>query len=757
MDTMSTTLLKNAREIRSKRISELQKRRRQGDDGTGGSPPRPTARTSGKPPIVSPSSPRRSSSWEVGPFPLSQQPSFGGSDRSVVSEIYTFSKSMGAPISSDRSVVSESNLVSDDIDAMPSDEIIPEEFVIDGHDRNRRSRDDDISSLGGVEDAAIHRLTVAVRNGAPRPQHLTHEEQVLWEAIQSALALARQEAVMDAGDSNKTEYYEAKYKEAQEQLRVQSEEQMRSLRAIHSVLADVTAERDRLAERVKSESSKEEDLDDWEDENAALKHELETKQIRICSLERQVKGTPVGSDSKVIQELREEIKMKNKEIEVLKQSDNKTITENVDVLKKELHNKTSALENAKMIIASLESASGSLAVDFRSKLKAKEEDLVNIKAELAHTQKRLDTLAKELRESQRSQANKEEKLQRDRRRRIKLASSLERHMASLRAYAVVLESTNDTTTSEKVTNTLSEAILAIKGSIDEVDAECMDSSMDFHSFAQVKALYQEIEQKSNAMKSLEEEVRKQKADMLKIYDERDAERSHHDNELQALQSEIQILREQHMANLEIMTRRERELVVLRDSLKVDDDDVGYISDDATDTDDDHAFAPSSHTLDTSIYNSYCYGRTQAEALTALLAHSSSPNDFSPSRLRADDDAPQHEIMKMKSDLERLSKELKAEKENLVNAKMIISSLENANRTKTDDLRSQLQECHAAIASLLEKSMESETSNAELRSELEKLKREKHELSARYVSPEDKLAKMKLSTRAPRQQLTETID
>ena len=72
----------------------------------------------------------------------------------------------------------------------------------------------------------------------------------------------------------------------------------------------------------------------------------------------------------------------------------------------------------------------------------------------------------------------------------------------------------------------------------------------------------------------------------------------------------------------------------------------------------------------------------------------------------------------------MAKELKTEKESLANAKMIISSLEKANKSMMEDLRSRLHDSNTAIASLLEKSMESEKTTAKLQAELEALRKEK---------------------------------
>jgi len=58
--------------------------------------------------------------------------------------------------------------------------------------------------------------------------------------------------------------------------------------------------------------------------------------------------------------------------------------------------------------------------------------------------------------------------------------------------------------------------------------------------------------------------------------------------------------------------------------------------------------------------------------------------------------------------------------------MIISSLEKANKAAMEDLRTRLQHSNDAIASLLDKSMEHEETTAELKEEIDTLRRTKEE-------------------------------
>ena len=212
-----------------------------------------------------------------------------------------------------------------------------------------------------------------------------------------------------------------------------------------------------------------------------------------------------------------------------------------------------------------------------------------------------------------------------------------------------------------------------------------------------------------------------------------------------------MLRIQCNTNMELLSKKERELAVLRDSLKVEDDDVGYISDDASDIDDEEEDAVTStanHSLATLKYTP-----SQAEAIASLLAHGrgSHIETMIPSGQASDMDKVRLELSESRLSAEKSQKELKTEKESLANAKMIISSLEKANKSMMEDLRSRLQESNSAIASLLEKSAESEKKTRTLELELEAFRNEKEDLMR---SKEDVSSFLK---EEKKEEFTETIN
>lgn len=72
---------------------------------------------------------------------------------------------------------------------------------------------------------------------------------------------------------------------------------------------------------------------------------------------------------------------------------------------------------------------------------------------------------------------------------------------------------------------------------------------------------------------------------------------------------------------------------------------------------------------------------------------------------------------------KLKRTRRKKNDDLAEAKMIISSLEQSNKAITDNLRSRLQDSNAALASLLEQSKQKENENAKLKSKLQSIMEE----------------------------------
>ena len=579
--------------------------------------------------------------------------------------------------------------------------------------------EDDVSSLGGVEESNVGAMTAALRVKTPTLQGLSHEESGLWEMIQNLLK-ERDDSVIDL----------------QDKFVQQQDEHARAMRAIQRVLADVTQERDQALARPARNGV----VDDCVDEKKQATF-ADERQDRVVEI-------PVARDEEV-RSIRTELAMKREEMEELKQqcselkeskkaSETELETQRKQVaklkrhlqfharkdpaddpekLKKQLEEKSSALENAKMIITSLENASGSLASDTRAKLKTKDMTISNLKMDLHQYKKKLDTLAMELREVQRVSAEADDsKMQIQCQEREELATMLQSSLAELRSASVILETTHDPSSVQNLTEIFTDCNAALERSLGViVSEEGEDGNKILVNQRQFKQENQPTEVES---KIRHEELRKIKEEALHYRLEVERVEKQREYEVKTLHAEMQSLRAECSTNMEVLAKKERELAVLRDSLKVEDQEVGYISDDAEDDEEDdhegttHPPPQSSSTP--------AYGPTQAEALATLLAQAPPSPTSAPSSKNktSSEDKLTGELAQMQLEKERALKELKTEKESLANAKMIISSLEKANKSMMEDLRSRLHDSNTAIASLLEKSMESEKTTAKLHAELE---------------------------------------
>lgn len=663
--------------------------------------------------------------------------------------------------------------------------------------------EDDVSSLGGVEDcfasscSSIARILLAIKNNAARPSHLSLEEKALWDAVQAVKRQARQDgmATVDTRSSCSrcntpthssvgnlepisppqaqpvsvlTDFWELHCHETQELAIKQQRENSRSLRAIQRVLADVQAERDKAVGQLNDlrqngsvnfniESCPSDDMDSAADRNSlemeTLKMKLSASNLRIERLEQELiasraartaigeilvpsfvseehVGIPKVMDSDQWHEaLSNDSNAKSSEL---------LETESMDFipgLRKELSDKSSALENAKMIIASLENASSTFSAEMRSKLKAKEDDYTKLKKESIEKQKTLDAIATELRDLQRLKVQSLSCSSSERSRRLALSSRLEKNMADIRAASVVLEATHDPATIQTVESRLFDSISAIKEGIDVIDdfenEECIidissgvnnfDFSQSFRLTAEQTRLLRELDDQKKLSKQLEENLRKYKDELKRTRTQFEETRRQHDEEINALHAEVRILRQQCNTNMQVLTRKERELAVLRDSLQVEDLNVGYISDDNSEGEDDVVQSASVNISTTD------YGPSQAEALATLFSQGGnhSFDSGASGAVRNQIESLKVELARSRAEHEKCLRQLKIEKESLSNAKMIISSLERANKSMMEDLRSRLQDSNSAIASLLEKSIESEKTSSKLRAELaEALQRER---------------------------------
>jgi len=398
---------------------------------------------------------------------------------------------------------------------------------------------------------------------------------------------------------------------------------------------------------------------------------------------------------------------------------------------KQLEEKTTALESAKLLITSLEHANGSLAADLRQKLRTSQDEAVRLRTEAATRLESLDSMAVELRDVRNQQRSQRDDL-------LRMRKRLETNMGTIRDAAVIWEATQDTSALGQLSNVFCDCMVAIREGMEKVSVVSDVSASRAKTIASSAEDAEEIERLEAELQNAEERVHKCREDI-------EMGRLKYERDVSALRIEVEQLQNRCTTNMAVLARKERELVVLRDSLKVDDDDGGYISDDGTETEDEtDQLVPVRNLSPIDSIDSSVYGPTQAEALATLMSHSTDGGNVQ---------NLEGKLLRAVAENEQAKKQLKMEKESLANAKLIISSLEKANKTMMEDLRSRLHNSNTAMASLLQKSVGSEEKTRQLRSDFERLKREKDEEKERYQYEIDMLRGADLS----HEQTPEPID
>lgn len=414
-------------------------------------------------------------------------------------------------------------------------------------------------------------------------------------------------------------------------------------------------------------------------------------------------------------------------------------SEEFESLRKKLEEKTKSLENAKALITSLEAANGSMAVDLRSKLKGKDEQVLILKSEAADRKRRMDSLATELKDLQILKTGSVEFSAKMREQMSILSQSLESAVGDLQSASVVLESSDggEDEAVDKISVILCNAVAAIKSSLEamkhegvaDTDRQMRPESRGFDSSSRdvedkLKKMDTKLKLADASLKKAEGEVA-----LLKVQNERlRLSKSHEESKLK---EEIRHLQSQNESNLEALEKKKQELQVLRDSLEVGDE-VGYISGDETDDEEENQQTGTN-----------AASATSQDALNALLARGGV--DMAGTVNAAELNKMKNELKRVERERQRAKEALKAEQESLANAKMIISSLEKANKTMLEDLRSRLQDSNTAIAALLDKSLVNEKVSKDLEQKLEQLTKEKEQADADHQAEISKLKSEALIT------------
>jgi len=230
-------------------------------------------------------------------------------------------------------------------------------------------------------------------------------------------------------------------------------------------------------------------------------------------------------------------------------------SEEVESLQRSLAETATSLENAKKIIASLENANGSLAVDLRSKLKAKEQELQIAQTECSDCKRRLDILATELRALQLKQGDSDRSQRGSSRQTQKyqdLVAFLEKSMSELQSASVVHEASAsigqpDLSNVDHIGEILSETLHALRYTIENSSSSQEESKKD-SKFT--------IDGEKITMKQMKDLLKKQHEQMKRLRKQLDEKNEGLDS-IPMMRAEISNLKEHCSSNEKLLAKKDR--------------------------------------------------------------------------------------------------------------------------------------------------------------------------------------------------------
>ena len=250
--------------------------------------------------------------------------------------------------------------------------------------------------------------------------------------------------------------------------------------------------------------------------------------------------------------------------------------------------------------------------------------------------------------------------------------------------------------------------------------------------AAIVRLNQDLVKKNAALHNLDDQLNLQKEESNRLRQELENAREEMRQALSESQFEIQRLTDDFTMANEQLTKKEKELSVLKESLN--EPSTGYISDD-DDFDDDEDDGVTG-IVPTDAAELQATISAEAENLQLLLKQAQQVGSSSTSTTNERLKALEEEV-RLQQDL--AAKQMKQKDDALANAKMIISSLEQSNKSMLEDLRNRLHDSNTAIVSLLSK-------NQNLEGEVKDLKTRREEEARRLRDEakegEDELAELR---------------
>ena len=401
-------------------------------------------------------------------------------------------------------------------------------------------------------------------------------------------------------------------------------------------------------------------------------------------------------------------------------------------LKKDLQEKASSLETAKLMITSLESASGCQANDLRAKLKERNQELGVLRVKVENYDSEMTTFKTEFLNLQQKYIESE-KSGREAKALLKKQRSMHRQLRAEIAKIGGTQSTAEGSTEDDRGDIevciARDVSSAVKTSLDILEHSQTESNdppdANIEVDNEVVVLAEKVEaltsEKENAVSKLQKELLTKNIELTNLDDQfklqkeeldrlrRDSEkaRQEYQQSLAESQFEIQRLTDDFAMNTERLVKRENELGVIQESLKVNQSEsavTGYFSDSDDEDDEDNAsgmVAPDAAVRQAQI-------TAEAENLQKFLGRGNAPGSPMSAATLERMKSMQSESANWERDRQELSKTIKEKDDALANAKMIISSIEQSNKTMMEDLRTRLHDSNTAIVSLLSKNQTAET-------------------------------------------------
>jgi len=552
---------------------------------------------------------------------------------------------------------------------------------------------------------------------------------------------------------------QCKYNAEVELSKARQEEHDQAIRAIQRVLADVNDEKEKRIEELRitvddltiqketleasAESTKRDDNTDITSLRAraqrAFHLEREIEKIKEAQLRIEAERDRLQDevDQKIAQNSILKQELNNSKDLPISSKEREHFGSSTEALQKELQQKKTSLENAKKLIASLEFANGSMATDMRMKLKSKKEQIDILQREANDRKEFMGNLATELKNLQTYKVESEKTYDRNCESQHLLAEKLETAIGALQSTIVELESSGvrDEDVMDRISVILGNILVMLKNGLEDIESDDNLSILNRNpqiKDTQLDSLQEKLKRKDAQIKSLGISLVSVEREVVLLKLKNESIRQSRDRDETKFKNEIRKLCDECKTNMRVLTKKEQELQVLRDSLEVGD--VGYISGDESDEDEEAEIDMIESHKPSSLYDA-----SRAQALATLLVHSGSGVEITGSIDPSEIKQLKDEVKKAKCDGQSAREELKIEKESLANAKMIISSLEKANKTMLEDLRSRLHDSNSAIAGLLDKSLKNEKAADDAKKQLENLKSGKMKIEEDY---KNKIANLK---------------